>query len=131
MTPVGARCRDCASNRSSHIYQIAPPQYAAAFGVAFGISLLASFSGVLNLLGIFALFYAPLIGSFIGKAVLRVVKGKRGPTLATVTCAGIALGALLPLSALWGAAPLYAGVLNPFVWIFLVLAMPGAWWWIK
>jgi len=131
MTPVGARCRDCASNRSSHIYQIAPAQYLLAFAVAFGLSWVASFVGVLGVLGFFALFYAPLIGSLIGKAVLRVVQGKRGTPLAVTAAAGIVLGALLPISSLWGAVPVQAGILNPFAWLFLVLAVPGAWWWIR
>ena len=131
MSPVGARCRDCASNRSSHIYQIAPAQYAAAFGIAFGLSWLASFVSVLSLLIWFTIFYAPLIGTLIGKAVLRVVKGKRGTKLAVVVSAGVVIGTLLPISALWGGSAIYAGLLNPFAWLFLAFAVPGAWWWIK
>ena len=121
MGPVGARCRDCLSNRDSHMYQVGAPQFIVAFGAA---AILGAIGAVLiNLLGtlaLLALFYAPALGPILGKLVTRLTKGKRGPRLAAVTGAGVAIGAL-SVGAFTGA------IVNPLLWIMVGIAIVGVW----
>jgi len=143
--PTGSRCRDCGSNRGSHMYQIAPPQYAAALATA----LLAGFvlGLVASIAGIFALFYAPVAGTMMGKAVSFVTKNKRGTPLAVIAAAGLVVGvlpfilpglvALLALASSSVAAmpvaasPLFFLSRPVLMLIYLALAVPSAWWWLK
>ena len=121
MGPVGARCRDCLSNRDSHIYRVGAPQFAMAFGAALVMGAVgAVLVNVLGTLALFALFYAPALGPLLGKFVTRLTKGKRGPLLAAATGAGIAAGAL-GLGAVTGA------IFNPFLWLMIVIAVIGVW----
>jgi len=125
MTPVGSRCRDCGTNRSSHIFQVGPAQMAMAFGVALLLGALGAWIARWPVIGFLTLLYAPAAGTAIGKAVTRVTKGKRGLKLAIVTIAGLALGAIA-FTLLIGSS-----LANPWMWIFIALASMGAWWWIK
>ena len=122
MGPVGARCRDCLSNKGSHIYKVGAPQLALAFGAAIVMGALGAI--LVDLLpGIwifFALFYAPALGAILGKFVTRITKGKRGPRVAIATGAGIAVGAL-------GLGVFTGAVFSPFLWIIVVVAIVGVW----
>ena len=121
MGPVGARCRDCLSNRDSHMYQVGAPQFIVAFGAAAILGALGAVSiKLLGTLALLALFYAPALGPILGKLVTRLTKGKRGPRLAAVTGAGIAVGAL-GLGAFTGA------IFNPFLWIMVGVAIVSVW----
>jgi hypothetical protein len=130
--PTGARCPDCASNRDSHMYQVSPLQFLIAFGVAFGCSIIGGFlSGFIGIF--FLLFYAPVVGTLVGKAIVRVVKGKRGTPLALVAAAGVVLGALVPLANSLLKTPPEFQVMNPLVGvaIYIALAISGVWYWLK
>jgi hypothetical protein len=137
MGPTGARCPDCASNRSSHMYQVSPLQFIAAFAVAFVSSVLAGF--LVQILGIFLLlFYAPVVGTFIGKAVVAVVRGKRGVPLAVVASAGVVLGALIPFAITLSRTMQVPGMppetlLYPLgsVGVYAALAVSGVWYWLR
>jgi hypothetical protein len=121
MGPTGARCSDCLSNRSSHIYQVAAPQYALAFGAAAALGALgAAIVPMLGGLWLFALLYAPALGPLLSRVVVRITRGKRGPSLATVTCLGLVVGALGVALALglWG---------NLAFWGMLLVATVGTW----
>ena len=121
MGPVGARCRDCLSNKGSHIYKVGAPQLALAFGAAIVMGALgAVLVDVLGLWAFFALIYAPALGALLGKAVTRITKGKRGPLVAGATGAGIAVGAI-GLGAFTGA------IFSPFLWLMIVIAIVGVW----
>jgi hypothetical protein len=74
--PTGARCRECVSYKGSHMYQVAPQQYVAAIVTSLALGLVSSY--IAAFIGLFAIFYAPVAGTFIGKAVSAVVKHKRG-----------------------------------------------------
>lgn len=143
--PTGARCRICVSNKGSHIYQVTAGQYVLAVVTAV---LLGSLSGLIaGVAGIFALFYAPVGGTFIAKAVSAVTKHKRGTALAAIAIAGLVLGALIPqlqfLMAIWRVAQtpgagfpdmaylLTDNIQNPFVWGYILLAAPSIWYWLK
>ena len=151
MGPVGARCRDCVSNRDAHMYQVGPKH----LGVAFGASLIVGALGVVltSLAGAFwmwILLYAPAIGPVLGRLVTKITGGKRGPKVALVASVGLGCGAIL--SALGTAyfsitrayevepfAPLEPtlSLLLPLalgsfpLWIFLIIAIGGVWWWLK
>ena len=146
MGPTGARCPQCASNRSSHIYQLSPQHLALALATAVVLGSLAGWVARWPLIGLLTLFYAPAVGTLIGKAITRVTGGKRGTTLAVVAALGIVLGALIPidgfllflkLNAVQGSLnapifdPLLVAVRNPFVWLYGILATSGAWYWLK
>lgn len=149
MGAVGARCPNCASNRSSHIFQVTPLQYALAAATAVILGSLCGWFARGGLIGIFVVFYAPVAGTLIGKAVSFVTRHKRGTPLALIASAGIVLGALIPIdgslvalsmlvqknaSPNLGAevfAPMLRSVASPWVWLYLFFAVPGAWWWLK
>jgi hypothetical protein len=117
--PTGARCRDCLSNRDLGMYQAPPRVLAIAFGVggvAGGIG--AALSGVLGILWLFALLYAPAIGPVLGRFITKVTGGKRGIKVALATMLGVGSGAL--------AIGLLLGTIATFVfWIMLVIALVG------
>lgn len=121
MGPVGARCRECASNRSSHMYQVGPLQFGLAFGAGAVMGALGSvLVGVLGFFALWALLYAPAIGPVVGQVVVKVTRGKRGSVLAGVSGAGIALGAL--------AVGLVNGeVFDPILWLMIGIAIVGVW----
>lgn len=160
MGPTGARCRDCASNRSSHIYKVGPLQFLATFAAMAVLSAIGA--ALIGVIGLFVIFFAPVAGTFLGKIVTSVTHGKRGTPLAVVASLGAAFGALAPrlgaalfllyisslsmrqyhqvgatahgahlpvsqLTPLMAMAPL----MDPFLWIYLVLVIPAIWYWIK
>ncbi len=137
--PTGARCRDCASNRGSHMYQIAPPQYAAAIATALALGF--ALGAVAAVAGLFALFYAPVAGTLMAKAVSFSTKNKRGTTLAVIAAAGLIIGAipfglggllsLLSVASSPAATPLMFPWRPILMLIYLALAVPSAWWWLK
>lgn len=151
MAPTGARCRDCVSNRDAHMYQVAPRHYALAFGA----SALAGALGVflIEIAGAFwlwVLLYAPAIGPVLGRLITKITGGKRGPKVAAVVSLGLICGALSSTLAAtyysFARDALEPGVLaavpktslllllalgNFPLWIFLVLAIGGVWWWLK
>ena len=126
--PTGARCADCVSNRSSHMYQVGPLQFLIAFTLAFALSVAAAFA--VRFVGFFVLFYAPVVGTFIGKAIVRAAQGKRGTPLAVVASLGVAAGALVPWSTLVGGSAA-AQLMNPFIWIYIAFAISGVWYWVR
>ena len=121
MGPVGARCRECASNRSSHMYQVGPLQFALAFGAGAVMGGLGSV--LIDALGFFALWgllYAPAVGPLLGGVVSKLTRGKRGPVLAGVSGAGIAVGAL-------GTGLFTGAIFDPIVWLMAAIAIVGVW----
>lgn len=153
--PTGARCPDCVSYKGTHMYQVKPQHYAAAAAVALVLGTVSGF--IAQFIGFFALFYAPLAGTFIGKAVSAVAQHKRGTPLAVVASAGLVLGTIIPAATsmimmasavarmpeayrvgedsvavmplvLSSAASPYSLV---FLLIYLLLAVPSMWYWVK
>jgi hypothetical protein len=144
MGPTGARCLECASNRSQHIYQASPQNYAATFAAALVFSVLGA--AIVPAAGIFLIFVLPLLVPFFGKAVTAVTGGKRGAGLAAVATAGALLGAGTPLALKWLSfkttaeflpaeygATLGSGLMTEtaFVLLFLAVLIPSLWHWIK
>lgn len=125
MAPTGSRCSDCASNRHSHMYQVAPVHYLMSFGAAAVMGAIGAV--LLDALGIFwlwILLYAPALGPVLGRAVVKITRGKRGAKLATVVSLGLVVGTL-------GAAALTGGLFNPILLLFVAIAIAGVWAWLK
>lgn len=93
--PVGMRCRDCASLRSSPLYQVRPERWALATVAGLIAGTLAGV--VLQHIGFFILFVAPLIGGILGEAVLRATGRKGGQQLEWLAGASVVVGAGLSL----------------------------------
>ena len=89
--PVGMRCPNCASLGSSPLYQVSAGRFvlAAVAGIAAGT--LAGF--VLQIIGFFIFFVAPLIGGLLGEVILRTTGRKRGPKLEFLAGASVVVGA--------------------------------------
>lgn len=146
MGPTGARCRNCGSNRSSHMYQVKPWQFGATFVVSLGLCVVGALLARPPF-GLFLLFYAPVIGTFIGKAIIWVTRGKRGVPLASVATAGAIVGTLLAMKPALNqmqhalAAPragvdpaqVMVGALTAglFPLIFVILAISAIWYWLR
>jgi hypothetical protein len=128
MTPVGARCKNCGSNKSSHMYQVGPQQMGAAFGVSVLLGIVGALIARLPVIGLLTILYAPAAGTLIGQAITRLTKGKRGSKLGVACIAGLAVGAL-------GFAVVASGGMfglgNIWLWLFLGLAASTAWAWLK
>lgn len=151
--PTGARCPDCASYKGTHMYQVQPRHYAAAAIVALLLGTLSGF--VAQFIGFFALFYAPVAGTFIGKTVSAVAQHKRGTPLAVIATAGLVIGTIVPaatslllmastMARMPEAAQIGEDSVMPlilssaaspfhllFLLVYLVLAIPSMWYWIK
>lgn len=155
MGPTGARCPDCASNRTSHMYQVKPGQYLLSFVAAMLISAVgAAILPVLGGLVFWALIYAPVLGPMMGKVITLITRGKRGPKLATVVSLGIVCGSVLAfgisIMVRWSLMAQAAGatpgaqvptsalaylLADPYqlayLFIYTAVAIGGVWWWLK
>ncbi len=141
MGPTGARCRECASNRTQHIYQVSPLQFVLTFIASAVLSVIGV--AMLHAVGFFILFFAPIIGTGLSSVIKAITRGKRGPALASVASLGAALGALMPVTLQWlsysqmrlmpGAPDMSLMLLAQlgYVLIYLALVIPAIWYWIK
>ena len=94
--PVGARCRDCASLRSSHIYQVSAAQLAPAAMVGLAMGVVGAIALMRLPLGMLGTFWiAFVIGTIAGEGVLRACKRKRGPAVELTTGVSVSLGYLV------------------------------------
>lgn len=129
MTPVGARCKDCGTNRSSHIFQLSLVQVLVALGTSLALGALGAFLiDSLPFIGLFTIFYASAVGTLAGKVIVRATGGKRGIKLAVVAVAGLVLGALLLTLGEGGGL---LGLADVWLWLFIGLSAAGAWYWIR
>jgi len=90
--PVGVKCRECASLRPSHLYQIPAGRLILTILATLAVSALTG--GLLHL-GFLSLFWIALpLGYGIGALVLKVSGNKRGTLLEIATGISVILGAL-------------------------------------
>ncbi|MDO8587530.1 MAG: B-box zinc finger protein [Armatimonadota bacterium] len=90
-TPVGMKCRDCASNRQSVLYQVRPERFALAGIVSLIAGAGAAFLGAI---GFFVIFVGTAYGYFAGSLILKASGMKRGTKLEVLAGAGMVIGAL-------------------------------------
>jgi uncharacterized membrane protein YeaQ/YmgE (transglycosylase-associated protein family) len=92
-------CRDCASNRSSHVYQITTQRLVLAGIVGLIAGMVAGF--LLNLLAsaffYMAIFVGPMLGGFVGHLVWLTAGRKRGLPLEIITGVTLAAGVAIVL----------------------------------
>jgi hypothetical protein len=101
MTPVGARCRDCARLRRLPVFEVKPIHYLR--GLAAGIAVAAVGAMVLASiprLGFFGLLLLAGLGYVVGEATTAAANRKRGTGLAIAAAAAIPLGMALGRAAL-------------------------------
>lgn len=131
--PVGLRCPECAQLRKAPIYDVPAPLYARA--VAAGLATSVACSVIIQILPLsFLSFFAGLIaGGVIAEVISRVTSYKRGTGLQIVAGVSIVLGyvvgtLLITFYRLGGLAVLLLPglVLNPFYWIYAVIAVAVA-----
>jgi hypothetical protein len=77
MTPVGARCKNCGTNRSSHIFQITPLHALVALGVSLALGALGAFIASLGSSGCSRFFMLPL-REICGRAVVKAHAASAG-----------------------------------------------------
>ncbi len=126
MTPVGARCRDCAGLRRLPTYQVTPIFYLRAAGAGLGGAVAVGYAWFLilqiaftNFLGI---FIAAGAGYGIAWIISIAVNRKRGAGLAVIGAASFLLSYLVQL--LLGYGPGILPVLFGHLFsIFRVLAL--------
>jgi hypothetical protein len=114
MTPVGARCRNCAQVRKSPVYDVRPLHYLRAAAAGLAVAVLGTY--VLAFIPFFQFFGLLLLGVAVGEAVTMAANRKHGTGLAVVAVVTLLLGALLvptlvALAAFPAVVPLDARVL--------------------
>ncbi len=150
MGPTGARCVECASNRTQHIYKVGIGHLVLTFLASSIFSVIAV--PIIQRAGLYLLFFAPIIGSVLGKGIVVVTRGKRGPMLSWAATLGAILGTLVGafpqilqlilFSQMQGQLPDGAGASAMqyqmsmiadlgYALIYLVIVIPALWYWIK
>jgi hypothetical protein len=135
MGPTGARCVECISNRTQHIYKVSPLHLIGTFMASAVLGVIGA--ALVSRIGFFLLFLAPLVAGALGKIVNFITRGKRGTPLAVSASLGALLGAIVPLGAQWamiggGGPAAYAFFIDAaFVLVFIAIVIPALWYWIK
>lgn len=93
-TPVGAKCRDCASQKGNKLFMLSPLQAIAVIVVGLITGAAAGWAVEFGGLGFFTLFLAFVYGGFAGDMTLRVSGRKRGIKMEVIAGLSMALGAV-------------------------------------
>ncbi|MCL5102753.1 MAG: B-box zinc finger protein [Armatimonadetes bacterium] len=117
-TPVGAKCRECGSQRGIALFSPSIPQAAAAAGAAVFFGVVAGWAVEFSI-GLFTCFLAVIYGGFVGEMIIRASGRKRGRKMEVIaivaTLVGV-IGGRLVVAAMQIAAPGTAhppfGILN-------------------
>ncbi len=139
ITPVGARCRECAKLRRLPTFVLSPEYYARGIAAMLGAALVGGIlAGLIGRMIPFGAILIPLgLGYLVGEAVARATNRKRATPLKIIAGVGVVLAyGFQPLLVLltpgaYGAAsvlPLVLGtilglVANPFGLLFLAVGI--------
>jgi len=108
---VGSRCPECATNKSSPLFQVGADRLAlgalAGVSSSFAIGWLLFF---LSGLGFFLIWGGLLGGGAVGEAVLRTIRRKRGSKVEIMTGVSALVGMVLAFCAWYGTR---AGGMDP------------------
>lgn len=105
-TPVGSKCKACASQQSSSLFKPSVPQALAAVVVGLAAGAFAGWAAEFG--GFLILFAAVAYGGFVGGLIMRAAGRKRGrrmEIIVGVSMAVAALGARLIVAAMVLASP--------------------------
>jgi len=91
-TPVGAKCRSCASQKGNRLFTLTPLQ--ALAGIATGLLAGAVAGWGVEFGGIFRLFIAFAYGGFAGDMIMRAAGRTRGTKMEILAGVSITVGAL-------------------------------------
>jgi hypothetical protein len=131
--PVGLRCPDCAKLRKAPTYDVSAPYFLRAFAAGLGASVICSVIVEILPLSFFYFLAGLIAGGVIGEVISRVTSHKRGVGLQIVAGVCVLLGYLLSTlfvmiyrfgGLAWPMVP--ASLLNPYYWIYPVIAMAVA-----
>ena len=131
-TPVGAKCRDCASQRGNILFELSPMRTVAAVAVGLLTGAAAGWAVEFSR-GFFTLLLAFAYGGFAGEMIMRTAGRKRGIKMELIAGLSIAVGAIggrllivaLLLNAPGSVHPPY-GVLSILVELILPSPIPIA-----
>ena len=93
-TPVGAKCKDCASQKGNKLFALTPLQTVLAIAVGLLTGAAAGWAVDLGGLGFFTLFLAFAYGRFAGEMILRAAGRKRGVKMEVIVGLSMAHGAI-------------------------------------
>lgn len=129
-TPVGARCPDCTHARRLPTYRLAAKHYLIATGTALGMAIAggAAWGAIEWVIPVFSLnlLLAPAVGFAIGEVTGLAVNRKRGPGLAVVGGAAVAISYIISLwtvSLLSGGSFQGALPASPFNILYHIIAL--------
>lgn len=91
-TPTGYRCRECVRGQQKKFETAGAADYILAPLVAAVLSFIGSY--VVQFLGFFTIFLAPIAGGIIAEGVKRIIGSRRSKTLFYLIAGAVALGAL-------------------------------------
>jgi hypothetical protein len=92
-TPVGMKCKRCASGANTALYQPSAVQMLLVGLVGAAAGAVAGWAVEFSSLGFLTLFLAIACGGFAGEMVLRACGRKRGPKVEVPAAIGMILGA--------------------------------------
>ena len=94
-TPVGAKCRDCASQRGLSVFTLTPLRALAGAAAGLVAGAAAGFAVTFHSsLGLFTLFAAFFYGGFAGEVILRAAGRKLGLKMEILAAVSLSVGAL-------------------------------------
>lgn len=106
MTPVGARCPECARLYKLPTYRVSKQYYLRAMGTALGMAIITGFAWgfIGNFLPFFFLniLLGPAAGYAIGEVVSLAVNRKRAKGLAAVAGVAVVMSYLVSIFLPWG-----------------------------
>jgi len=93
--PAGMRCPDCASLRSTALYQIHPARLALAAVVGLVVGIFGAFA--CSMLSYWVIFAGPIFGGVEAQAILWASGRKRGPMLEVIGIGSIIIGYIITM----------------------------------
>ncbi len=131
--PVGLRCPECARLKRAPTYDVPAPYYLRAFGAGLGTSIACSIIVEILPLSFLSFFAGLIVGGVIAEVISRVTSHKRGMGLQIIAgisiIVGYLLGGLFVMIFRFGGLAwllLPASLLNPYYWIYPVIAIAVA-----
>ncbi len=120
--PAGMRCPDCASLRSTHLYQLHPARIALAAAASVIVGTIGA--TIIFYVGFFVFLLGPAYGAIVAEAVLRSTGRKRGPMVEVVGVGGIVAGAIIAIGGRYHVFFALAGA-HPSLLIWLLWPLVG------
>ena len=92
-TPVGCKCKDCASQKGNTLFTLSPMRTSAAIAVGLLTGAIAGWAVEFSI-SFFMLFLAVAYGGFAGEMIMRAAGRKRGIRMELIVGLSMAVGAI-------------------------------------